>query len=207
MTKLKTEVWDNRPESGVRSGDREGYFGEFGGAFAAEILQTPLRELKNEFMAIREDAAFWHEFHDLLENFSNRPTPLTLLQNVSEHLKGARIVLKREDLNHTGSHKLNNVIGQALLARRMGKTRIIAETGAGQHGIATATVAARFGMECRIYMGEEDIRRQYPNVFWMEELGAEVVPVKTGTRTLKDAINDAYRDWSNHYRHTTYILG
>ncbi|RLB15724.1 MAG: tryptophan synthase subunit beta [Deltaproteobacteria bacterium] len=187
--------------------DRAGYYGQFGGAFIPEVLFSTIEELARQFREAREDASFWRQYEEILSTYSCRPTPLTFAQNLTRHFDTARIYVKREDLNHTGAHKLNNVIGQGLLAKRMGKTRVIAETGAGQHGVATATMAARFGLRCTIYMGEVDMERQRPNVFWMEQLGAEVVPVKDGTATLKDAINEALRDWVTNMDHTHYVLG
>jgi tryptophan synthase beta chain len=186
---------------------KKGYFGQWGGAFIPEVLHQTFVELNAAYEAARADAAFWQEYIDLMANYSGRPTPLTFAENLSNHLGGARIYIKREDLNHTGAHKANNVMGQGLLVRRMGKKRVIAETGAGQHGVATATMAARFGFDCTIYMGEEDVARQRPNVFWMEKLGATVVPVKDGSRTLKDAINEAFRDWVASMDTTHYVLG
>ncbi|MGQ9590033.1 MAG: tryptophan synthase subunit beta [Planctomycetota bacterium] len=186
---------------------REGYYGRYGGAFVPEILQETLRELREAFRAARADPSFWAEYVKVLSTYSCRPTPITFSENLSERLGGARIYVKREDLNHTGAHKLNNVMGQGLLVRRMRKTRVIAETGAGQHGVATATMAAKLGLACRIYMGEEDVERQRPNVFWMEQLGAEVVTVREGTRTLKDAINACLRDWVETMETTHYVLG
>ena len=159
------------------------------------------------FAAAKADPAFWAEYEALMSSYSCRPTPLTYAENLSDHFGGARIYIKREDLNHTGAHKANNVMGQGLLVKRMGKRRVIAETGAGQHGVATATMAAKFGFECTVYMGEVDVERQRPNVFWMERLGATVVPVTEGTRTLKDAINEAFRDWVATMDDTHYVLG
>lgn len=184
----------------------KGYYGEFGGVFIPEILMSTIEELTIAFEEAKNDKNFWSEYEKLLGNYSCRPTPLTYAENLSK-LFGPKIYIKREDLNHTGSHKLNNVIGQGLLVKRMGKRRVIAETGAGQHGVATATMAAKFGFECTIYMGEVDVERQRPNVFWMEQLGAKVVPVKTGSRTLKDAINEALRDWATNMDTTHYVLG
>jgi tryptophan synthase beta chain len=186
---------------------KKGYFGQWGGAFIPEVLHQTFVELNAAYEAARVDASFWQEYVDLMANYSGRPTPLTFAENLSNQLGGARIYIKREDLNHTGAHKANNVMGQGLLVRRMGKKRVIAETGAGQHGVATATMAARFGFACTIYMGEEDVARQRPNVFWMEKLGATVVPVKDGSRTLKDAINEAFRDWVASMDTTHYVLG
>jgi tryptophan synthase beta chain len=187
--------------------DDRGYYQQFGGAYLPEILTATFDELTDAFQAARKDPAFWEEYVALMGTYSCRPTPLTFAENLTRHFGGARIYVKREDLNHTGAHKANNVMGQGLLVRRMGKTRVIAETGAGQHGVATATMAARFGFACTIYMGEVDVERQRPNVFWMERLGAEVVPVTTGTRILKDAINEAFRDWVSNMDTTHYVLG
>ena len=184
-----------------------GYYGDFGGAYIPEILVATFDELTQAFEAARADPDFWSEYEAIMGNYSCRPTPLTFAENLTRHFGGARIYIKREDLNHTGAHKVNNVMGQGLLVRRMGKGRVIAETGAGQHGVATATMAARFGLECTIYMGEVDVERQRPNVFWMERLGAEVVPVTEGTRILKDAINEAFRDWVTNMDTTHYVLG
>ena len=186
---------------------RRGYFDQFGGAFVPEVLRSTFDELEQTFDAAKADPGFWQEYCDLMSNYSCRPTPLTFADNLTRHFGGARIYVKREDLNHTGAHKANNVMGQGLLVRRMGKTRVIAETGAGQHGVATATMAAKFGFDCTIYMGEVDVRRQRPNVFWMEQLGAKVVPVTDGTRILKDAINEAFRDWATNMDNTHYVLG
>ncbi len=184
-----------------------GYYEGFGGAYIPEILNATFDELVDAFGAARRDPAFWQEYERLMSTYSCRPTPLTFAENLSRHFGGARIFVKREDLNHTGAHKANNVMGQGLLVRRMGKTRVIAETGAGQHGVATATMAAKFGFACTIYMGEVDVERQRPNVFWMERLGAEVIPVREGTRILKDAINEAFRDWVSNMDNTHYVLG
>jgi tryptophan synthase beta chain len=184
-----------------------GYHGGYGGAFLPEILVATFDELETVFQQAKADPAFWQEYVTLMSTYSCRPTPLTFAENLSRHFGGARLYIKREDLNHTGAHKANNVMGQGLLVKRMGKTRVIAETGAGQHGVATATMAARFGFQCTIYMGEVDVERQRPNVFWMERLGAEVVPVREGTRILKDAINEAFRDWVSHMDNTHYVLG
>ena len=187
--------------------DQYGHFGIFGGRYAAETLMPALIELEKAYRACQKDKTFQKEFEWYQREYSGRPTPLYYASRMSESLRGAKIYLKREDLNHTGSHKINNTLGQALLARRMGKKKFIAETGAGQHGVATATVAALFGMECKIFMGEEDIRRQAPNVFRMKILGAEVVLVKSGTATLKDAMNEAMRYWVSSVRDTFYIIG
>ena len=187
--------------------NERGYWGEFGGRFVPETLMSPLEELTSAYFAVREDADFQTEFLRLLQDFSGRPTPLFHARRLSEKLGGAQIYLKREDLGHTGSHKINNAIGQILLARRMGKKRIIAETGAGQHGVATATVCALFGLECVVYMGTEDMRRQELNVFRMRLMGAEVRGVDSGSKTLKDAINEALRDWVTNVDSTYYLLG
>ena len=184
-----------------------GYFDQFGGAFIPEILVATFEELEDAYMSARSDPAFWQEYENLMASYSCRPTPLTYAENLTRHFGGAKIYIKREDLNHTGAHKANNVMGQGLLVKRMGKKRVIAETGAGQHGVATATMAAKFGFDCTIYMGEVDVLRQRPNVFWMERLGAEVIAVKDGTRILKDAINEAFRDWVRHMDQTHYVLG
>lgn len=185
----------------------KGRFGPFGGRYVPETLMPALEELERAYEAARADASFQRELAHYLAHYVGRPTPLYLARRLSEHAGGARIYLKREDLTHTGAHKINNTMGQILLARRMGKRRIIAETGAGQHGVATATVCAMFGMECVVYMGEEDTRRQALNVFRMELLGARVVPVTSGTRTLKDATNEAIRDWVTRVEDTHYIIG
>ncbi len=187
--------------------DRHGHFGIFGGRYAAETLMPALLELEAAYRAARRDAAFQKEFAFYLREYAGRETPLYEARRLTEALGGAKIYLKREDMNHTGSHKINNTLGQALLARRMGKKKVIAETGAGQHGVATATAAALFGMECRIFMGEEDIRRQAHNVYRMKILGAEVVPVAAGTATLKDAMNEAMRAWVTSVRDTFYVIG
>ncbi|WP_319521387.1 tryptophan synthase subunit beta [uncultured Desulfosarcina sp.] len=186
---------------------KRGYYGDFGGAFLPEILVATFDELERVYTEARNDPLFWHDYEQLMSSYSCRPTPITFAGNLTRHFGGARIFIKREDLNHTGAHKANNVMGQGLLVKRMGKTRVIAETGAGQHGVATATMAARFGFECTIYMGEVDVERQRPNVFWMEQLGATVVPVTDGTRILKDAINEAFRDWVTNMDTTHYVLG
>lgn len=184
-----------------------GHFGEFGGRYAPETLMSPLLELEDAYMSLREDAEFQEEFQYYLREYVGRPNPLYYAERLTETLGGAKIYLKREDLNHTGAHKINNTIGQILLARRMGKNRIIAETGAGQHGVATATVAAKFDMECEVYMGAEDIERQALNVFRMRMLGTTVTPVDSGSCTLKDAINAAFRDWVTNVRTTYYLIG
>jgi tryptophan synthase beta chain len=185
----------------------DGHFGPYGGRFVPEVLMSPLEELEHTFIEARKDPAFHAELDDLLHNYAGRPTPLYFARRMSESLGGAKIYLKREDLLHTGAHKINNCLGQALLARRMGKRRIIAETGAGQHGVATATVCALFGFDCTVYMGEEDMRRQKLNVFRMRMLGAKVVGVTNGSRTLKDAISEAMRDWVTNVATTHYLLG
>ena len=191
----------------VSEPDATGHWGNYGGRYVPETLVAPLDELTREFIRARGDSGFAHEFEQLLRDFSGRPTPLFHAKRLSELGGGAQIYLKREDLSHTGAHKINNAVGQALLARRMGKQRVIAETGAGQHGVATATVCALFGLKCVVYMGAEDMRRQALNVFRMQLLGAEVVKVDAGTRTLKDAINEALRDWVTNVHDTYYLLG
>ncbi|MEZ5403452.1 MAG: tryptophan synthase subunit beta [Bryobacteraceae bacterium] len=187
--------------------DAGGHFGPYGGRFVPETLMSPLEEVEQAWRKSREDRAFQSELKELLEKFAGRPTPLYLARRLSDSLGGARIYLKREDLLHTGAHKINNCLGQVLLARRMGKKRVIAETGAGQHGVATATVCALFGLDCTVYMGEEDMRRQRLNVFRMRLLGAKVVGVAAGSRTLKDAISEAMRDWVTNVETTHYLLG
>jgi tryptophan synthase beta chain len=187
--------------------DEFGYWGEYGGRFVPETLVAPLDELTEAYFTYRDDVGFRTEFDSLLKDFVGRPTPLYFAERLTEKLGGAKIYLKREDLNHTGAHKINNCIGQILLARRMGKKRIIAETGAGQHGVATATVCARFGLDCVVYTGTEDMRRQELNVFRMRLLGAEVRGVESGSKTLKDAINEALRDWVTNVETTYYLLG
>jgi tryptophan synthase beta chain len=184
-----------------------GYYGDFGGAFIPEILVATFDQLTEAFEEAKADPAFRAEYEALMQSYSCRPTPLTFAANLTDHFGGARIYVKREDLNHTGAHKVNNVMGQGLLVKRMGKTRVIAETGAGQHGVATATMAARMGFDCTVFMGEVDVHRQRPNVFWMERLGAEVIAVTEGTRILKDAINEAFRDWVTRMDDTHYVLG
>jgi len=187
--------------------DKSGHFGEFGGQYVPETLMYPLQELIDEYARARRDPAFRAELRELLADYAGRPTPLYFARSLTARLGGAKIYLKREDLLHTGAHKLNNTLGQALLAKRMKKPRVIAETGAGQHGVATATAAALFRCECEVYMGEEDTVRQALNVFRMELLGARVVTVTAGSRTLKDAMNEAFRDWVTNVRHTHYIIG
>jgi tryptophan synthase beta chain len=187
--------------------DQRGHFGPYGGRFVPEVLMAPLEEIEQAYMRARQDEEFQKELKDLLANYAGRPTPLYYAKRLSETLGGARIFIKREDLLHTGAHKINNCLGQALLARRIGKNRIVAETGAGQHGVATATVCALFGFECVVYMVEEDMRRQRLNVFRMRLLGAKVVSVTNGSRTLKDAISEAMRDWVTNVATTHYLLG
>jgi tryptophan synthase beta chain len=187
--------------------DAQGHFGRFGGRFVPETLMAPLIELERAFKAAQADARFRRRLADLLRHYAGRPTPLYFAQRLTEHCGGARIYLKREDLCHTGAHKINNVLGQALLAQRMGKKRVIAETGAGQHGVASATAAALLGLECEVYMGSVDVERQALNVFRMRLLGARVIPVESGSKTLKDAVNEALRDWVTNVRSTYYLLG
>jgi len=187
--------------------DERGHFGIYGGKFVAETLMEPIEELRQAYEKVKQDKDFQAQFDADLAHYVGRPSPLYHAERWSRELGGAQIYLKREDLNHTGAHKINNTIGQALLAKYMGKTRVIAETGAGQHGVATATVAARFGMECVVYMGAEDVKRQSPNVYRMKLLGAEVVPVTSGSKTLKDALNEAMRDWVTNVDNTFYIIG
>ncbi|MEF7613264.1 tryptophan synthase subunit beta [Aquincola sp. MAHUQ-54] len=187
--------------------DAEGHFGPYGGTFVAETLIHALDELKTAYERYRHDPAFQAEFAYELKHYVGRPSPVYHAARLSRELGGAQIYLKREDLNHTGAHKVNNTIGQALLAKRMGKPRVIAETGAGQHGVATATICARYGMECVVYMGSEDVKRQSPNVYRMHLLGAKVVPVESGSKTLKDALNEALRDWVTNVENTFYIIG
>ncbi|MCP4297095.1 MAG: tryptophan synthase subunit beta [Proteobacteria bacterium] len=184
-----------------------GYYGQYGGMYNPEILRTTFDELIHHYGEARNDPQFWQEYKTLMSTYSCRPTPITYAENISKYFGGAKIYIKREDLNHTGAHKANNVMGQGLLVKRMKKKRVIAETGAGQHGVATATMAAKFGFDCTIYMGTEDVERQRPNVFWMEKLGAEVIAVKDGTQTLKDAMNATFRDWAANMEHTHYVIG
>ncbi len=195
------------PDSPYNLPDARGHFGRYGGSFVAETLVPALAELSAAYAAAKQDPAFRAEFESDLKHYVGRPSPIYHARRWSDALGGAQIYLKREDLNHTGAHKINNCIGQAMLARRMGKPRVIAETGAGQHGVATATVAARYGMECVVYMGSEDVKRQSPNVYRMHLLGARVVPVESGSKTLKDALNEALRDWVTHVEDTFYIIG
>lgn len=187
--------------------DEKGHFGIYGGIFAPETLMAALEQLKHEYYSLKDNPVFLDELTQDLQDYVGRPSPLYYARRWSDHLGGAKIYLKREDLNHTGAHKVNNTIGQALLAKRLGKTRIIAETGAGQHGVASATVAARLGLQCVVYMGSEDVARQAPNVARMKMLGAEVVAVESGTKTLKDALNEAMRDWVTNVDDTFYIIG
>ncbi len=204
---MSTASAENTVQDWTGGPDERGHFGVYGGLFVAETLMAPLRALREAYEACQADPGFAEEFDKDLAHYVGRPSPLYFAERWSRELGGARIYLKREDLNHTGAHKINNTIGQALLAKRMGKTRIIAETGAGQHGVASATVAARLGLECVVYMGAEDIERQAPNVYRMKLLGAEVRPVTSGSRTLKDALNEAMRDWVTNVDNTFYIIG
>ncbi len=197
---MESVSWDQFP-------DAQGHFGLYGGKFVPETLMHPLEELEQAYLTARSDPAFHIELNELLVDYSGRPTPLFYARQLTQYLGGAKIYLKREDLNHTGAHKINNCIGQALLAKRMGKRRVIAETGAGQHGVATATVCALLNLDCEVYMGEEDMRRQELNVFRMRLLGAKVHAVGSGSKTLKDAINEAIRDWVTNVHHTYYLLG
>ena len=187
--------------------DERGCFGKFGGRFVSETLMPLILDLEAEYAKAKSEDGFWSEMDHLWKHYVGRPSPLYLAERLTEHFGGAKVYMKRDELNHTGAHKINNVLGQILLARRMGKTRIIAETGAGQHGVATATVCARFGLECVVYMGVHDVERQAPNVFRMKLLGATVIPVTSGRGTLKDAMNDALRDWVTNVRNTFYCIG
>ena len=191
----------------MKGPDENGRFGDFGGRFVSETLMPLILSLEEEYEKAKTDQSFWDEMDDLWAHYVGRPSPLYYADRLTRHLGGARIYLKRDELNHTGAHKINNVLGQIILARRMGKTRIIAETGAGQHGVATATVCAKFGLKCVVYMGAHDVERQKPNVFRMRLLGAEVIPVTSGRGTLKDAMNDALRDWVTNVRDTFYCIG
>ena len=197
----------HRVGSETKFPNEKGYYGEYGGRFVAETLMQPLLDLELAYAKYMSDPDFLSELDDDLKNYVGRPSPLYHAKRWSQEIGGAQIYLKREDLNHTGAHKVNNTVGQALLAKRMGKPRVIAETGAGQHGVATATIAARLGLECRVYMGSEDIKRQSTNVFRMKLLGAEVIPVTSGSCTLKDALNEALRDWVSNVDNTFYIIG
>ena len=204
------EAKDTRPfykVEGYDQPDEKGHFGPYGGLFVAETIIHALDELKQAYLRYRDDPNFLAEFRYELKHYAGRPSPIYHAKRWSDMLGGAQIYLKREDLNHTGAHKINNVIGQALLAKRMGKTRVIAETGAGQHGVATATIAARYGMECHIFMGSEDVARQAQNVYRMKLLGANVISVTAGSNTLKDALNEAMRDWVANIENTFYIIG
>ncbi len=196
-----------RPNAWSQWPDANGRFGEFGGRYVAETLMPLVLDLEKEYRAAKSDPAFREEFDWLLKHYVGRPSPMYFAERMTEHFGGAKIYFKRDELNHTGAHKINNCIGQVLLARRMGKTRIIAETGAGQHGVATATVCARFGLPCVVFMGKTDVERQKPNVFRMKLLGAEIVPVESGTGTLKDAMNEALRDWVTNVENTFYVIG
>ena len=187
--------------------DERGHFGDYGGRYVAETLMPLILEVEKAYNAAKNDPTFWEEFDDLAKNYIGRPSPLYFAKRTTEYFGGAKVYFKRDELNHTGAHKINHCVGQILLARRMGKTRIIAETGAGQHGVATATVCALFDMPCTVYMGEEDVRRQSPNVFRMKLLGAEVIPVTSGAGTLKDAMNEAMRDWVTNVHDTYYLIG
>ncbi len=204
---MREPAADRRQQAAYDLPDATGHFGPYGGTFVAETLQEALAELREAYEACRKDPAFQAELAYELEHYVGRPSPVYHARRLSQELGGAQIYLKREDLNHTGAHKVNNTMGQALVARRMGKPRVIAETGAGQHGVATATVAARYGMECVVYMGTEDVARQAQNVYRMKLLGATVVPVSSGSRTLKDALNEAMRDWVTNVANTFYIIG
>ena len=196
------------PPNSFRTGpDERGRFGNFGGRFVSETLMPLILQLEAEYEKAKTDASFWAEMEDLWKHYVGRPSPLYFAERLTDHCGGAKIYLKRDELNHTGAHKINNVLGQILLARRMGKKRIIAETGAGQHGVATATVCARFGLQCIVFMGATDVERQKPNVFRMKLLGAEVIPVTAGRATLKDAMNEALRDWVTNVRDTFYCIG
>ncbi len=207
-TKVKTKIKAKTCVKDFKKNpDKNGHFGQYGGRYISETLMPAVLELEEAYKKYKNDREFKREFDYLLRQYAGRPTPLYFARRLTERQGGARIFLKREDLCHTGAHKINNTLGQILLAKRMGKTRIIAETGAGQHGVATATVAALFGLECHVYMGEEDIERQMPNVFRMKLLGTEVVPVSSGSKTLKDAMNEALRDWVTNVNNTFYIIG
>ena len=207
MSKLEKNIDTSTIDTFSCMPDENGHFGLYGGRFVAETLMGPLEELEEAYKKYINDPEFNAEFVSDLKHYVGRPSPLYHAKRWSEQLGGAQIYLKREDLNHTGAHKINNTVGQALLAKRMGKQRVIAETGAGQHGVATATVAARYGMECVVYMGAEDIKRQAINVFRIKLLGAKVVPVDAGSKTLKDALNEAMRDWVTYVDKTFYIIG
>lgn len=197
----------NKPNTWAQWPDEKGRFGEFGGRYVAETLMPLVLELEDEYRAAKKDPAFLSQMDDLWRNYVGRPSPLYHAERMTEHFGGPKIYFKRDELNHTGAHKINNCLGQVLLAMRMGKKRIIAETGAGQHGVATATVCARFGLQCVVFMGATDVERQKPNVFRMKMLGAEIVPVSSGTGTLKDAMNEALRDWVTNVHDTFYVIG
>ena len=200
-------MYENRVNSFKEVPDDQGRFGKFGGRFVSETLMPLIIALEKEYETAKFDKKFWHEIHYFLRDYVGRPSPLYFSERLTNHFGGAKIYLKRDELNHTGAHKINNVLGQILLARRMGKTRIIAETGAGQHGVATATICARFGLNCIVFMGKTDVERQAPNVFRMKLLGAEVIPVTSGRGTLKDAMNEALRDWVTNVSSTFYCIG
>jgi len=202
-----TNAAKSTPNSWAQWPDADGRFGAFGGRYVAETLMPLVLDLEQEYARAKADPSFQAEFDWLLEHYVGRPSPMYFAERLTKHFGGAKIYLKRDELNHTGAHKINNCIGQVLLARRMGKTRIIAETGAGQHGVATATICARFGLPCVVFMGETDVERQKPNVFRMRLLGAEIVPVSSGTGTLKDAMNEALRDWVTNVANTFYVIG
>ena len=203
----KTSASTGMPNTWSQWPDANGRFGEFGGRYVAETLMPLVLDLEQEYARAKADPSFQAEFDWLLEHYVGRPSPMYYAERLTQHFGGAKIYFKRDELNHTGAHKINNCIGQVLLARRMGKTRIIAETGAGQHGVATATICARFGLPCVVFMGETDVERQKPNVFRMKLLGAEIVPVSSGTGTLKDAMNEALRDWVTNVSNTFYVIG
>jgi tryptophan synthase beta chain len=200
-------VYENRVNSFKKVPDDQGRFGKFGGRFVSETLMPLIIALEKEYEIAKSDKKFWHEMHYFLRDYVGRPSPLYFSERLTKHFGGAKIYLKRDELNHTGAHKINNVLGQILLAQKMGKTRIIAETGAGQHGVATATICARFGLNCIVFMGKTDVERQAPNVFRMKLLGAEVIPVTSGRGTLKDAMNEALRDWVTNVTSTFYCIG
>ena len=204
---MVTKIEDNLFNSFMNGPNENGQFGQFGGRFVSETLMPLILELEAEYEKAKIDKAFWAEMNDLWEHYVGRPSPLYFAERLTKYLNGAKVYMKRDELNHTGANKINNVLGKILLARSMGKTRIIAETGAGQHGVATATVCARFGLKCIVYMGSHDVERQAPNVFRMKLLGAEVIPVTSGRGTLKDAMNDALRDWVTNVTETFYCIG
>lgn len=204
---MEVVMLNERPNSYRAGPDENGRFGDYGGMFVSETLMPLILELQKHYEIAKEDAKFWDEMDDLWRNYVGRPSPMYFAERLTKYLNGAKIYFKRDELNHTGAHKINNVLGQILLARRMGKKRIIAETGAGQHGVATATVCARFGLKCVVFMGKTDVERQSPNVFRMRLLGAEVIPVTSGRATLKDAMNEAMRDWVTNVKDTFYCIG